>query len=458
MPIVNACPIGVKPQFELADGLPAVGNKLFFYVAGSVNTKQDTYTDSTGTVANTNPLVLNSLGMPTTEIWFTATQGYKVVYAPSTDTDPPTSPIWSIDNLYGINDTVNTASQWVDGPAPTFVSATQFTLAGDQTSTFQVGRRVRTINSGGTIYSTITVSAFAALTTITVVNDSGVLDAGLSAVSYGLLTSNNSSVPAVKLSSGAWTFQRTQTLSKGADVASANALALGTDGNYFDITGTTAITSINTIGIGTWAKLHFDGVLTLTHHATDLILPGGANIQTTAGDEAEFVEYASGDWRCTSYVKASGQPVTQTVLQVIEGTPNTTYSSITTAMPYDNSIPQSGEGGEVCTVTITPLSSSNRLVIEAQFFGTSTSSGTVIALYQDSTAGAIAAGVLAHTNDVVTNGGIRYEMAAGTTSATTFKLRAGNNGGATTYVNGTSGGRLLGGVAACRIKVTEISA
>ncbi len=144
------------------------------------------------------------------------------------------------------------------------------------------------------------------------------------------------------------------------------------------------------------------------------------------------------------------------VAQVVEGAPNTTYSSITTALPYDNSIPQSGEGGEVCTVTITPTSASSRLLIEAQFFGTSTSSGTVIALFQGATADAIAAGALTHASDVVTNGSIRCEMAAGTTSATTFKLRAGNNGGATTYVNGSSGGRLFGGVGACRIKVTEI--
>lgn len=96
---------------------------------------------------------------------------------------------------------------------------------------------------------------------------------------------------------------------KGADVASANALTLGTDGNYFDITGTTAITSIGTLGVGTVVKLHFDGILTFTHHSTDLILPGGASITTAAGDEAELVEYASGDWRCTSYVKASGAAI-----------------------------------------------------------------------------------------------------------------------------------------------------
>tara|TARA_R110000751_G_scaffold84228_3_gene168647 strand:- start:279 stop:1904 length:1626 start_codon:yes stop_codon:yes gene_type:complete len=98
--------------------------------------------------------------------------------------------------------------------------------------------------------------------------------------------------------------------SKGADVASATALPVLTDGNYFDVTGTTTVTSIDaTGGPGTLIKLHFDGILTLTHHATDLILPGGANITTAAGDEAEFVEYAAGDYRCTSYTKASGEAV-----------------------------------------------------------------------------------------------------------------------------------------------------
>jgi len=88
---------------------------------------------------------------------------------------------------------------------------------------------------------------------------------------------------------------------KGADIASQAALAPGTDGNYFDVTGTTGITSIVTSGnVGTTIKLHFDGAVLLTHHATDLILPGGQNVTTAAGDELEFTEYASGDWRLTS--------------------------------------------------------------------------------------------------------------------------------------------------------------
>lgn len=197
MPTVNPSGLGPKPQYVLATGLPAVGNLLFFYVGGSTSTKQNTYTDSTGTVANTNPIVLNALGEPTTEIWFAAGLDYNVVYAPAGDTDPPSSPIWTIPHLRGINDSSVTIDQWVNpGLTPTYVSATQFTLAGDQTSAFQAGRRLKTTNSGGTVVSTITVSVFGALTTITVLNDSpGVLDAGLSAVSYGLISRTSDSLP-----------------------------------------------------------------------------------------------------------------------------------------------------------------------------------------------------------------------------------------------------------------------
>lgn len=100
-----------------------------------------------------------------------------------------------------------------------------------------------------------------------------------------------------------------QTLTKGADVASASDLLVGIDGNIFDVTGTTQIDTIATKGIGTVIKLHFDGVLILAHDATNLVLPGAANITTAAGDEAEFCEYASADWRCTFYTKATGASV-----------------------------------------------------------------------------------------------------------------------------------------------------
>ena len=108
---------------------------------------------------------------------------------------------------------------------------------------------------------------------------------------------------------GKKTFSNNVIFTKGADVASAAALPLITDGNYFDVTGTDAIISIDTVGIGFVVRLHFDAALVLTHNATDLILPGAANITTAAGDEFTFVEYATGDWRCTAYVLATGKSV-----------------------------------------------------------------------------------------------------------------------------------------------------
>ena len=113
-------------------------------------------------------------------------------------------------------------------------------------------------------------------------------------------------------------FTKTQSWAKGADVASATALTLGTDGNYFNITGTTTITSIGTLGIGTVVMLRFAGVLTLTYNAADLVLPGAADITTAAGDHGIFVEYASGDWRCISYNRASGRELNWEPLEAID--------------------------------------------------------------------------------------------------------------------------------------------
>jgi len=117
------------------------------------------------------------------------------------------------------------------------------------------------------------------------------------------------------------TFGKQVRWKKGGDISSATSLTIDTDGNYFDVTGTTTITSFSSVGIGTVIKLHFDGALILTHNASDLVLPGGANITTAAGDEAEFVEYASADWRCTSYTKASGAAVVATTVLVDDTSP-----------------------------------------------------------------------------------------------------------------------------------------
>lgn len=95
---------------------------------------------------------------------------------------------------------------------------------------------------------------------------------------------------------------------QGANVASATTVNLGAiaDGNYVHITGTTTITGFGTVAAGIERTVVFDGVLTLTHNATSLILPSGANIATAAGDVATFISEGSGNWRCKHYGNISG--------------------------------------------------------------------------------------------------------------------------------------------------------
>jgi hypothetical protein len=94
----------------------------------------------------------------------------------------------------------------------------------------------------------------------------------------------------------------------GADIASAATVNLETaTGDLVDVTGTTSITAI-TLSDGHERTVRFTGILTLTNGAS-LVLPGGANITTAAGDFAVFRGYAAGVVRCVGYSKASGKAV-----------------------------------------------------------------------------------------------------------------------------------------------------
>lgn len=93
-----------------------------------------------------------------------------------------------------------------------------------------------------------------------------------------------------------------------ATVASAGTTDIG-DANslYVQVTGTTTITSLGANYKGP-RLVRFAGALTLTHNATTLVLPGGVNITTAAGDVALFVPNANPatGWRLGSYLKGDG--------------------------------------------------------------------------------------------------------------------------------------------------------
>lgn len=92
-----------------------------------------------------------------------------------------------------------------------------------------------------------------------------------------------------------------------ASIASAGTLNLSASlAARYLVTGTTTITAI-TLGNNRQAILRFAAGLTLTHNATTLILPTGANILTEADDVAEIETDGSGNVRVTKYLRKSGK-------------------------------------------------------------------------------------------------------------------------------------------------------
>ena len=149
------------------------------------------------------------------------------------------------------------------------------------------------------------------------------------------------------------------------------------------------------------------------------------------------------------------------VLQVVNTT-YTTFSNGTTTIPADNTIPQNNEGDEYFTASITPSSTSNKLLIFVHIPVCAVSVSTSLAacaLFQDSTANALSTSWL--TGDDATGaakaGSLLHFMTAGTTSSTTFKVRCGGTSG-TFYINGGVAAARYNGTSEATLTIIEIAA
>ena len=137
----------------------------------------------------------------------------------------------------------------------------------------------------------------------------------------------------------------------------------------------------------------------------------------------------------------------------------TALASGTVTTPVDDTIPQSTEGNEFLTLAFTPKSATNKLKITVNLFVTNSNAASVthtLALHQDSTANALAATTQSSSTTFTANMNLIHYMTAGTTSATTFKVRVGANAAGTEYLNGSNAGaRIYGGVASSSITIEE---
>lgn len=186
---------------------------------------------------------------------------------------------------------------------------------------------------------------------------------------------------------------------------------------------------------------------TLTNKTLTAAALGSSTATTqTAGDNSTKVA-------TTAYADRVG---VQQVVSTITGA----VATGTTTIPNDNTIPQNTEGDQYMSLAITPKSATSKLEITVTFMGSTNNAAAVVfnvVLFQDTTANALA--VAASTSIGANNPqaiSFKYTMTSGTTSSTTFKVRAGSNSAGTTTFNGTSGGQLYGGAYVSSIVIEEI--
>lgn len=96
MPAVYQSPIGSGVRFTTNAAAVLNGGLLYTYTAGTT-TNETTYIDSTGNTANANPIVLDSTGLPTSQIWLNRSISYKFVLKTSAGVT-----IGTWDNLVGV--------------------------------------------------------------------------------------------------------------------------------------------------------------------------------------------------------------------------------------------------------------------------------------------------------------------------------------------------------------------
>lgn len=120
---------GAGWQFFDDNGDPLTGGLIYTYAAGTT-TPLTTYTDSTGATPNTNPIVLDSAGRVTAQVFLTTGSSYKFVLQTSASVT-----IWTKDNIDGIPESSITSLR-INGSTSGYVDLQTVPVAGANTITF----------------------------------------------------------------------------------------------------------------------------------------------------------------------------------------------------------------------------------------------------------------------------------------------------------------------------------
>lgn len=178
-------------QGFLNNGNPNAGGLLYTYAAGTSNPLA-TYTDSTGGTPNANPIVLDSAGRVTTQIWLTQGSAYKFVLQDSLG-----NPIKTDDQIQGIlPQVVNGSALASNSVAASKLAASQTNIvfgrqtagagAGEEITCTAAGRAVIAGANAAAQLSTLGAAASGVVTGSGLTTNSGTL-VGRTTAGYGAL-------------------------------------------------------------------------------------------------------------------------------------------------------------------------------------------------------------------------------------------------------------------------------
>lgn len=225
-----------------------------------------------------------------------------------------------------------------------------------------------------------------------------------------------------------------------------------------DISSSAITTALIAGSAVTTAKIADDAV-TLAKMSTGVA--GNLITYSTLGDPAAVATGSTGQVLTSN--GAGLAPTMQDGGTVVQSAIASTaaYASFTATIPFDDTIPQNTEGTEILTATITPKRAGSilRVRVLAPVSTSGSAIGPTLALFRDSSAGAVDAFTLSQTGAGATDKiQMLHEEAAGSTAATTFKLRFGPHTTGTAYINGNNIARKFGGITSVTLVIDERTA